>query len=318
MNKQYLWAKIAIVAVLSAASSAAWARPDEAPTCSFTGGAYYSSENKLYLESFAQEEAVVNFDDDFVACANQGTSGIKVVVQRDTPLKTNSTLVLPFGVTSDYECVRFYQIDNFGKRNDTWEAIGYNVKGGIDQNTPYIMVTDTQVDECADLTEIQFTPKSETFQKLPEGMPLRSSLYNQETQHVDFVLSGTYEYKKWEGTETKGIYGYAAKDKGTVSGGQFVKVGSGAFLPPLRAYLEYVGSDEAMLKRASNNVKNFELPETIEVRLIDSDSTMSIGKWNTVTGEIQMDSRRFDLNGRLIDGKPANHGVYVNKKKAVR
>ena len=309
---------MAFVAVLSVASSAAWARPDEAPTCSFTGGAYYSSNNTLYLESFAQEGAVVKFDDDFVACANQGTSGIKVVVQRDTPLKTNSTLVLPFGVTSDYECVRFYQIDNFGKRNDTWEAIGYNVKGDIDAYTPYIMVTDTQVDECADLTEIQFTPKSETFQKLPEGMPLRSSLYNQETQHVDFVLSGTYEYKKWEGTETKGIYGYAAKDKGTVSGGQFVKVGSGAFLPPLRAYLEYVGSDEAMLKRASNNVKNFELPETINVRLVDGDSTMSIGKLNTVTGEIQMDSRRFDLNGRLINGKPANHGVYVNKKKAVR
>lgn len=318
MKKQYIWAKIAIVAVLSAATSAVWARPDEAPTCSFTGGAYYSSNNTLYLESFAQEGAVVKFDDDFVACANQGESGIKVVVQRDTPLKTNSTLVLPFGVTSDYECVRFYQIDNFGKRNGTWEAVGYNVKGDIDAYTPYIMVTDTQVDECADLTEIQFTPKSETFQKLPEGMPLRSSLYNQETQHVDFVLSGTYEYKKWEGTETKGIYGYAAKDKGTVSGGQFVKVGSGAFLPPLRAYLEYVGSDEAMLKRASNNVKNFELPETINVRLVDGDSTMSIGKLNTVTGEIQMDSRRFDLNGRLINGKPANHGVYVNKKKAVR
>ena len=60
------------------------------------------------------------------------------------------------------------------------------------------------------------------------------------------------------------------------------------------------------------------MPETIEVRLIDGDSTMSIGKLNPVTGEIQMDSRRFDLNGRVINGKPANHGVYVNKKKAVR
>ena len=320
MKNNYLFtAKAVFIASLAFSATAVLAeRPSGTPTCTFTGGAYYSSNNTLYLESFAQEGAVVKFDDDFVACANQGESGIKVVVQRDTPLKTNSTLVLPFGVTSDYECVRFYQIDNFGKRNGTWEAVGYNVKGDIDAYTPYIMVTDTHIDECAALTEIQFTPKSETFQKSPEGMPLNSSLYNQETQHVDFVLSGTYEYKKWEGTETKGIYGYAAKDKGTVSGGQFVKIGSGAYLPPLRAYLKYVGNDNAMYKKSSDNEKDFELPETIEVRLMDGDSTLSIGKLNPVTGEIQMDSRRFDLNGRAINGKPANHGVYVGKQKVVR
>lgn len=320
-NNYLITAKAVFIASLAFSATAVLAeRPGDTPTCSFTGGAYYSSNNTLYLESFAQEGAVVKFDDDFVACANQGESGIKVVVQRDTPLKTNSTIVLPFGAKLDNDCVEVYQIYNFGKSNGTWEAIGYNAKDDIDANTPYIMVTDTEKEGCGALTEIQFTPKDDHFNVLPEGMPLFSSLYNNETGKNDFFLRGTYKYKKWntgdDGIEK--VYGYAAKDANGASGGQFVKIGSGAYLPPLRAYLEYQGDGSALSKKSSDNVKDFELPETIEVRLIDSDSTLSIGKLNPVTGEIQMDSRRFDLNGRAINGKPANHGVYVGKQKMVR
>ena len=322
-NNYLIAAKAVFVASLAFSATAVLAeRPSGTPTCSFKGGAYYSSNNTLYLESFADTSAAIVFDQTAAECVNGSNPSANptIVVQRDTPLKANSTIVLPFQADLNTECVKVYLVDNFNNASGTWEAVGYAAKGDVGAYTPYIMVVNTKEEGCEAITEIPFTAKSKHFDPIPASMPLNSGLYNGETHKEDFVLTGTFEYIKWDNDKEtiSGIYGYAAKDKGTVSGGQFVKVGSGAYLPPLRAYLRYIGNDNAMLKKSSNNVKKVELPETINVRLVDGDSTLSVGKWNTVTGEIQMDSRRFDLNGRAINGKSANHGVYVGKQKIVR
>ena len=317
MKKQYLLAKIAIVAALSAATSAVWAGD-----CNFKGGHYESATHTLYLESYTDTLAEVVFNQTTVSCLNQNNPrNMNVVVLRDTPLKSTSTMMLPFAALIEDACVKFYEIYNFSNSNGQWEAVGYNVKtADISQNQPYIMAVKTDSSGCEDRTEIHFKANTSEFARTSEHEQFTTWLGNQATGNQDFMLIGTLKYIKWDRDkeEFRGIYGYAAKNKGDVSGGQFVKVGSGAYLPPLRAYLKYRGGDNAMYKKSSDNVKDFELPETINVRLIDGDSTLSIGKLNPVTGEIQMDSRRFDLNGRAIDGKPANHGVYVNKKKAVR
>ena len=309
MKKQYLLAKIAIVAVLSAASSAAWAGD-----CNFKGGHYESATHTLYLESYTDTLAEVVFNQTTVSCLNQNNpSGMDVVVLRDTPLKSNSTIVLPFAALRNDDCIKLYEVFDFKKRNGTWEAQGNLKDKDISQNQPYLMVVKTDSSGCEDRMEVHFKSNTSQFAFTPDGQQFTA--YSNT-----FQLKGTLKYMKWDNEKApiSGVYGYAAKNKGEVSGGQFVKVGSGAYLPPLRAYLQYIGNDNAMFKKSSDNVDDFELPETINVRLIDGDSTLSVGKLNTVTGEIQMDSRRFDLNGRLIDGKPANHGVYVNKKKAVR
>ena len=316
-------AKAVFIASLAFSATAVLAeRPSGDPTCSFTGGAYYSSNNTLYLESFADESAEVAFDQTAADCVNGSNPSTNptIVVQRDTPLKSNSTIVLPFQADLETECVKVYLIDNFNNASGTWEAVGFSAKGDVGAFTPYIMVADTKTEGCEAITEIKFTAKSRHIEPMPSGMPLNTGLYNGETHNTDFVLRGTFKYIKWDRDkeEFSGIYGYAAKDKGAVSGGQFVKVGSGAYLPPLRAYLEYVGHNDALLRKSSDKVEDFELPETINVRLIDGDSTLSVGKLNTFTGEIQMDSRRYDLNGRAINGMPANHGVYVGKQKVVR
>ena len=320
MNKQYLLAKIAFVAALSAATSAAWAeRPSGDPTCSCTGGAYYSSNNTLYLESFADESAEVLITDTDAQCINSHrTSDARVIVERDTPLKSTSTLVLPFDANMDSPCLKAYDIKEFGKNNGKWEITAADSAGRVQRNRPVIVRVKTETEGCQDLTEISLTFR-DVSKTENNADALRLYLYNPNfAQESHFYIDGTLKYKKWN-TGDAGIdkvYGYAAKSVDGASGGQFVKIGGGAFLPPLRAYLEYQGS--GLAKRSSDSVDDFELPETINVRLIDGDSTLSVGKLNAVTGEIQMDSRRFDLNGRLIDGKPANHGVYVNKKKAVR
>lgn len=320
MNKQYLLAKIAFVAALSAATSAVWAaRPNGTPTCSFTGGAFYSSNNTLYLESFADESAEVLITDTDAQCINSHrTDGARVIVERDTPLKSTSTLVLPFEANMDSPCLKAYDIKQFGKNNGKWEITAADSAGRVQRNRPVIVRVKTETEGCQDLTEIPLTFR-DVSKTENNADALRLYLYNPNfAQESNFYIDGTLKYKKWN-TGDAGIdkvYGYAAKNANGASGGQFVKIGGGAYLPPLRAYLEYQGS--GLAKKSSDNREDFELPETIEVRLIDGDSTMSIGKLNPVTGEIQMDSRRFDLNGRAINGKPANHGVYVNKKKAVR
>ena len=308
-------AKAVFIASLAFSATAVLAeRPSGTPTCSFKGGAYYSSNHTLYLESYADTSAEVVFNQTTVSCLNQNNpSGMDVVIQRDTPLKSNSTVVLPFAALRNDDCIKLYEVFNFEKRNGTWEAQGNLKDRDISQRQPYLMVVKTDSSGCEDRTEVHFKSNTSSFAATPDG--------EQFTAYSNtFRLKGTLKYMKWDNEKAtiSGVYGYAAKNKGEVSGGQFVKVGSGAFLPPLRAYLQYIGNDNAMYKKSSDNIEDFELPETIEVRLMDGDSTLSIGKWNTVTGEIQMDSRRFDLNGRAINGKPANHGVYVGKQKVVR
>ena len=315
MKQQYLWAKIAIVAALSAASSAAWAG-----NCYFTGGHYDASPdtNTLYLESFAVEGSEVVFDQTTVNCLKQNvpSNGATVVIKRDTPLKKNSTLVLPFPARLDPLCFKVYEVNDFNNSSGEWKIMAGNPGTDVQMNKPYIMIVDTDNGVCQDLREITLTVSTNSFRALDGHEYLRQYVSN--TQGSPFYLVGTYKYIKWESGASgiDKVYGYAAKDKNGASGGQFVKIGAGAYLPPLRAYLEYQGS--GLAKKSSSNIDDFKLPETIEVQLIDGDSTLSIGKLNPVTGEIQMDSRRFDLNGRAINGKPANHGVYVGKQKVVR
>ncbi len=316
MKKQYLWAKIVIVAAFSAASSAAWAG-----NCDFTGGHYNGSPdtNTLYLESYAVEGSEVVITNNDAQCINNNRNGngeTKVVVLRDTPLKSTSTLVLPFQAKIDSMCFVAYEVKSFSKVNGKWEITASDSGGIVQKDRPYILRVKMEKSICQDVFKIPLKLESSVSQS--SGSSLRANFYNNSSHNNDFYAVGTYKYIKWESGASgiDRVYGYAAKDKNGASGGQFVKIGSGAYLPPLRVYLEYQHS--GLAKKSSNNGEDFELPETIEVRLIDSDSTMSIGKLNPVTGEIQMDSRRFDLNGRLINGKPANHGVYVNKKKAVR
>ena len=306
-------AKAVFIASLAFSATAVLAeRPSGTPTCSFKGGAYYSSNHTLYLESYADTSAEVVFNQTTVSCLNQNNpSGMDVVIQRDTPLKANSTVVLPFAALRNDDCIKLYEVSNFEKRNGTWEAQGNLKDKDISQNQPYLMVVKTDSSGCEDRMEVHFKSNTSQFAFTPDGQDFTA--YSNT-----FRLRGTLKYKKWNTGDAgiEKVYGYAAKNKNGASGGQFVKIGGGAYLPPLRAYLEYQG--QGLAKKSSDNIEDFELPETIEVRLMDGDSTLSIGKLNPVTGEIQMDSRRFDLNGRAINGKPANHGVYVGKQKVVR
>lgn len=325
MKESYsLFAKAVVFASLAVSVTCAWgARPDGTPTCSFTGGAYYNSNNTLYLESFAKAEAKVVFDESAASCLRSNASdSVVVTVERDTPLKANSTIVLPVDVKTDKRytssCVTVYEIADFNDSRGTWEAVGKNTLGNLGRNSPYLMIADTKAEGCADLTEITFLSTSKDFPAPAWDQQLEKWLFNSATgNQTGFIFAGTYQYKKWEAgdPEISRVYGYAAKEKKNVDAGKFVKVGSGAYLPPLRAYLRYRDNSRGLFKTSAEDI---ELPESIEVRLLDGDSTMSIGKLNPFTGEIKMDSRRFDLKGRTVGEKPANWGLFLDNKRKIR
>ncbi|MCQ2063919.1 MAG: hypothetical protein MJY99_11360, partial [Fibrobacter sp.] len=105
------------------------------------------------------------------------------------------------------------------------------------------------------------------------------------------------------------------------------KVGAGAYIYPMRAYLEYTAPAPAGRPAANGVAANTvaSLPDEIEVVIVDKDETTGeqttrvIGKLDTRTGEFKFaNDRWFDLNGRYLGNKkPTQKGAYYNNGKKV-
>ena len=153
----------------------------------------------------------------------------------------------------------------------------------------------------------------------------------------EWEFRGVWQYKKWEkGNKELGYaYGFAASapENSNIKVGDFVKIGEGTYIYPLRAYLvstnipessspvQGVRANGAYVKRPT--VKQKELPELMSV-IVDSEDgneehTTVIGQFNTRTGEFKMNNaatkRVFDVKGRNV-GNKANkaRGAYYGKK----
>jgi hypothetical protein len=112
-------------------------------------------------------------------------------------------------------------------------------------------------------------------------------------------------------------YGFAGQERDGYKVGEFAKMGSKAWIPAMRAYLVYNdGSSSA--KSAVGGTDLSELPETMDVILVDEKgTTIGGGTVNTVTGQFRMD-HWYDLQGRKLQGKPTKKGLYtINGKKFV-
>jgi len=126
-----------------------------------------------------------------------------------------------------------------------------------------------------------------------------------------FSLTGVYSKKVWY-EDSENDYGFAAGDGTGATAGQFVKVGSGVSLYPLRAYLTCHPGN--VLAKVSADAEET-LPEVIKVRFLDKNGdVLSIAKMNTRTGEFKTQNNYYDLKGRKLNAKPQNKIMYVNKK----
>lgn len=149
----------------------------------------------------------------------------------------------------------------------------------------------------------------------------------------DFVFRGVVQTKTWdatdpeiEGTAKAAAYGFAGTATSDISIGQFVKVGEGAFIKPLRAYI-YKKPVPQSAPRAQFHALyqpapvDDDLPETMNVVVVDrkkdgEEQTTVIGQFNSRTGEIRLNrtTRTYDLNGRSVrDASRMAKGVYLNK-----
>ena len=307
---------ILCTALLLGAVSVTWAeRPEGMPDCEFPGGAFFKSNNTLYLESFNKDSASVEVTPYGKECVSKNSvKPYNVVVERNTKLAANSTIVLPLDYSLHNDCVQLYEPVQMGKNEDgKWNIVAKNAKSEGNAKKPMLMITDTDREECSDIKEIRFTSSADLDDTQKQHLITYVHVYDSETGESDWSLEGTYSYIHWEYLDgSEGIYGYAAKDKGKVEAGQFVKVGSGASVAPLRAYLKYIGTRKLAKAAAPADI---ELPESIEVRLIDSDGDLTgIANWNMSTGEIKKVNGVFDLKGRKLNGMPENKGMFIGKQ----
>lgn len=262
---------------------------------------------------------------------------VAVEYNRAFPVGAYSTIVLPFDVNtanvSGLQAVLYY--NGIGKDKNGKEAVKMKVlwaeKGvikdadgkdkeyehtTISANTPYLVKMNKPEFKVDGKVTLKATTEAVT--KYPEW---------------EWEFRGTWQYKKWEsGDPELGVaYGFAASssDDSKIQVGDFVKVGVGAWIRPMRAYL--VKSDVAPVQtiRANGNyvmrptVEQKELPELMSIIVDDGDGnddnvehTTVIGQFNTRTGEIKMnyDHGKFDLKGRRVNGSNNARGAYYGKK----
>ena len=268
----------------------------------------------------------------------------KVEFTRSFPTGKFSTVVLPFDVNtsevSGLDAVLRY--NGIGKDKNGKNAIRMKVVWATDKwvETNQIKDKNDKLMQYAHVGLTANTPymmqmSNPTFKVNNTAPIVLKQTAEAETDKDGWIFRGTWEYKKWaEGDPELGYaYGFAANSskENNIEVGDFVKVGVGAWIRPMRAYLvkseippkaQGVRANGAYVMRPS--VVQEELPELMSVIIggeedSNEEQTTVIGHFNTRTGEFKMNrsagARTFDLKGRYV-GDKANRarGAYYGKK----
>ena len=280
-------------------STAAWAQE-----WSKGGGEGYSWDGPILTLSSAGNNAIKITESDAATLNSSNDNGINtIMVERGgAAFASFVTLMLPatVDVKYGYPTVAAYVPTGYNKVEKTLDFTQTTV---IEANTPYLVeVSDPSTSA---LEFYNFDGEFYTIQ------PTGDNEHSTTLENSCWTFTGSYAKKTWE-TAPANVYGYAAASGDGYEAGQFVKVGNNVTLPPLRAYLTCTRKG---LAKSSVEEVSKDLPDVINVRLLGkSGETLSIGKMNTRTGEIQMQDRYYDLKGRKLNGKPQNKIMYVNKK----
>ena len=253
--------------------------------------------------------ATLTDGDDLSALSEWAGKTCTVTYTRSFTAGKASTVCLPFDYTKKTGDGSFYEFTGIEKVGN--EYIATMTEPGestLTANTPYLYKAATTGD--ADF--------SGTY-----AIPL--TIAAGTTTSGDWTFKGTYSTIEWTSAPDKPTYGFSAQDANAgITQGQFVKVGSYVRIKPMRAYLQYNGSDSQFanapsLTRAAATTSDDTLPETIGVRLISANGEVTaIGTLYTRTGEVSFDSEAwYTLDGKRLNAKPNTKGIYVNNGKKV-
>ena len=272
---------------------------------------------------------------DAVAIPEGGIGVNRVVMSRIFPVNVYSTIVLPFSVNtanvSGLKAVLYY---NGIKTENKKSTIRMKVLWAEDGYIPDVQYSHTNM--LAN-TPYLLLMKDETFAITGVSSITLEATLPAETPKDNWTFRGVWKYKEWGpkqedspenyDSETGYAYGFSAAASGDkINVGDFVRVGEGAWIRPMRAYLvrddkkpQLARANGAYVKRPS--VVQEELPEIMSIVIDngrdDEEQTTVIGHFNTRTGEIKMipQNRTFDIKGRNV-GNKANkaRGAYYGKK----
>ena len=303
MKKLHLTRFAAMATVALMGSTAAWADVDA------SGTGWSLSDRTLTLNSKSGSNKIAISSGEASTINAFGTPNKIVVDRGDMGTTQFSTIMLPAPVFV-YEDELIEAVYTVGSMDyyDNVPELTMQFVTELEANKPYIIK----------FRDGKFgASKNITFNEVMGNVASTDeSSYATEVSGSCFSMTGTYETKQWNnGSSLSNDYGFSAD--GTDQG-KFVRIqnnpnsSESVTLLPARAYLTCT---KAQLVNGLGKVAEESLPDVINVRFVDKDGgTLSIGKMNTKTGDIQMQDRYYDLKGRKLNGKPQNKVMYVNKK----
>ena len=246
-----------------------------------------------------------------------------VDVERSYTSGKAATVYLPFSIdVSKVSGGKFYKFTDVVETKTPWEVTYDEITTGeIKANTPYIFLPDGANDGKIVVNN--------GADKITVGTGIACEQQKDLDGKWEFI--GTYEQIRWlsdpdaEGytaaraAEIGRVYGFAAENltvgEKNFTVGQFVKVGSGAHINPMRAYL--IRSTDNSGVRAAARGAGEELPSTMKVIIRGAKGD------TTEIGTFTIDSETGDwysLDGRKLSGKPSAKGLYIHngRKEVIR
>lgn len=241
-----------------------------------------------------------------------------VFFKRSVKAGVTSTIMLPFEI--DTWRVKNTEVYTYAKVTKAWDGnewsrapwivyISHVYPQVMKANTPYLFIPSKNADGL--YFDISNDRPTVTLNTTTNS---RQVEYSDKYGSWNFI--GTYDFKQWnEGDSDLGrVFGFAANDINDIKAGEFVKGKAGIKIRPMRAYIKCLKTGSAAAKMASYaSIDDEVLPDTLEVRILEDDSTTSVhfGTMNMRTGEMLKDNW-VDLNGRKLYRKPTTKGIYYN------
>ncbi len=252
-----------------------------------------------------------------------------VSLDRVFPVGKYATIVLPFSIAVDnVQGGNFYSFTMEKDENGAWVAKKDAITDELEANTPYL---------------IEATSAQLTFDGAVTLVPSdkMNDVVTVNSTGSSWTFKGTYQYHKWvDGDDELGsAYGFVGQEKPGFLVGQFVKIGQNTWIRPMRGYLLYTSAAKnrrKMLAKSLNvarivqdeedlpdvidvisPVEEDAVPEEIDIVSTENEGTTVVGSINTVTGEIKMFDRWYDMNGRRLNAKPTAKGIYYFNGKKV-
>ncbi|SHK96463.1 hypothetical protein SAMN05720487_10677 [Fibrobacter sp. UWT2] len=234
-----------------------------------------------------------------------------VVFERKFPLSANgySTIMLPFAVKLGQlgGVKNIYYFRGVEEVNGKMEVQVQNLKDGAE---------DISQVEIQAYRPYLIQMESETL-KIKGAVEIKSNNSYTVSSSGLWFFNGNDEFLEFTSEHVAGDNIYGFNDQVTENfktAGQFVKIGTGAAIPPFRAFIftrDIFGPEFKETKR----------PATMDVVIVEStngnEHTTVIGRIDTRTGEFKM-NRNYDLKGRKLNGTHQARGAYYGKKVLVK